>query len=323
MSAGEINYSRSTRAQLTIHHFSIHSPRYLLLVVHGYGDAVGKYAEMAGAFTRTGAYVFGPDLPGHGLSAGENLLIEDLEPLVDSLRSITDEARWQYPGLPLFVLGHSMGGMIATRYAQRFRHGMAGLILAAPLLGETTRITRLMDGLHKSATGDIQRFSDETTGAGMMIDRAGTVREWFGPFRRQTLSAMKRMLMLAHSGPGFGSLPVLWIHGKEDSTVLAEETETTLERLRGSRYRKLNIEKAGHNLFTGDAWPRTVSSVQTFIEDILRSDGKRNFQTVFHFCPCFLPWTLSRTWTLPWTETRLTPEDPGSPPHSACGLTTP
>lgn len=273
MSAGEISYSGSTRAPLAIHHFSLDSPRYLLLVVHGYGDAVGKYAEMAGAFTRTGAYVFGPDLPGHGLSAGENLLIEDLEPLVDSLRCITDEARWRYPGLPLFVLGHSMGGMIATRYAQRFRHGMAGLILAAPLLGETTRITRLMDGLHKSETVHNQLLPDEATDTGVRIDRGVTVREWFGPFRRQTLSAMKRMLKLTHNGPGFGSLPVLWLHGMEDSTVLAEETEITLERLRGSHYRTLNIEKAGHNLFTGDAWPRTVSSVQTFIEDILHSDG--------------------------------------------------
>ncbi len=48
---------------------------------------------------------------------------------------------------------------------------------------------------------------------------------------------------------------------------------------------------------------------------------KRLTCTVFHFRPCFLRWTLSRTWTLPWTETRLTPADPGSPPHSACGLT--
>ncbi|MGQ6551046.1 N-6 DNA methylase, partial [Serratia sp. IR-2025] len=37
-------------------------------------------------------------------------------------------------------------------------------------------------------------------------------------------------------------------------------------------------------------------------------DGKRLIQTVFHFRPCFLPWTLSRTWTLPWTKIRLTPE---------------
>jgi hypothetical protein len=50
---------------------------------------------------------------------------------------------------------------------------------------------------------------------------------------------------------------------------------------------------------------------------------KRLVHTVFHFWPCFLPRTLSRTWTLPWTETRLTPVDPGSLLHSACGLTTP
>ena len=39
---------------------------------------------------------------------------------------------------------------------------------------------------------------------------------------------------------------------------------------------------------------------------------KRLIQTVFYFCPRFLPWTLSRTWTLPWTKIRLTPEDHGS-----------
>ena len=45
---------------------------------------------------------------------------------------------------------------------------------------------------------------------------------------------------------------------------------------------------------------------------VLLLSGKRIVKTVFHFCPCFLPWTLSRTWTLPWTETRPTPTGPGS-----------
>lgn len=40
--------------------------------------------------------------------------------------------------------------------------------------------------------------------------------------------------------------------------------------------------------------------------------GKRHIRTVFYFCPRFLPWTLSRTWTLPWTKIRLITEDPGS-----------
>lgn len=49
--------------------------------------------------------------------------------------------------------------------------------------------------------------------------------------------------------------------------------------------------------------------------------GNHHIQTAFHFFLCFLLWTLSRTWTLLRTETRLTPVDPGSPLHSACGLT--
>ena len=43
-----------------------------------------------------------------------------------------------------------------------------------------------------------------------------------------------------------------------------------------------------------------------------RKDCKRHIRTVFYFCPRFLPWTLSRTWTLPWTKKRLITEDPGS-----------
>ncbi|NJD00282.1 hypothetical protein EWM58_09725 [Candidatus Erwinia dacicola] len=52
-------------------------------------------------------------------------------------------------------------------------------------------------------------------------------------------------------------------------------------------------------------------------------DRKRLIQTVFYFRRCFLPWTLSRTWTLSWTKIRLTLEESGSPLHSACDLTTP
>ncbi|EBB2614253.1 hypothetical protein CHL33_26145 [Salmonella enterica] len=46
--------------------------------------------------------------------------------------------------------------------------------------------------------------------------------------------------------------------------------------------------------------------------DYMRLNGKRHIRTVFYFCPRFLPWTLSRTWTLPWTKIRLITEDPGS-----------
>ncbi|ORM94920.1 alpha/beta hydrolase [Pantoea cypripedii] len=255
MSAAEVDFFQGVNQTMAVHRFLPARPRYLLLVIHGYGDTVGEYAAMAEAFTAHGAYVFGPDLPGHGLSPGDSRLITDLDRVVDNLHVLAEELHWFYSDLPLFVLGHSMGGLIATRYAQRYRHGLCGLILAAPLLGETTRITRLLrdeqpDEMHTLATAE-----------------AG--RQWVGPFRKRTLEAIKDMLALTYAGPGFGSLPLLWLHGTEDNLVLAEETAVTLERLRGSGYRTVNIEGAGHNLFSGGAWYRTVSAIKTFIDNQL------------------------------------------------------
>lgn len=69
------------------------------------------------------------------------------------------------------------------------------------------------------------------------------------------------------------------------------------------------------NLREEEAQTREVTVSATALAQVLRVAGdysKRLIQTVFYFCPCFLPWTLSRTWTLPWTKIRLTTEDPGS-----------
>jgi alpha-beta hydrolase superfamily lysophospholipase len=59
-------------------------------------------------------------------------LVEDFEPIVDDLRAVVRHARRD---LPVVMVGHSMGGLIATRYAQRHREDLAGLVLSGPAVG--------------------------------------------------------------------------------------------------------------------------------------------------------------------------------------------
>jgi alpha-beta hydrolase superfamily lysophospholipase len=86
----------------------------LVVLVHGYGEHLGRYEHAARALNAAGAKVFGPDHVGHGRSPGERALIEVFEPGVDALREVVRDARG---GLPVVMVGHSLGGLIAARYA--------------------------------------------------------------------------------------------------------------------------------------------------------------------------------------------------------------
>jgi alpha-beta hydrolase superfamily lysophospholipase len=108
--------------------------RAVLVVQHGLKDHVDNYAELAGLLAARGFATVGGDLRGHGRSAGPRVVVDDFDDYVADLGAVVAHARAAYPGRPVFLFGHSMGGVIATRYAEA-HDDLAGLILSAPALG--------------------------------------------------------------------------------------------------------------------------------------------------------------------------------------------
>jgi acylglycerol lipase len=110
------------------------TPRSLVVVVHGILEHAGRYAEMAGRLNRTGIAVWAFDLRGHGRSSGSRVWINHFDRYLDDVSLVLAEARAAHPGVPIFLFGHSMGGLIAlqTRLAAAVR--LAGLIVSAPAL---------------------------------------------------------------------------------------------------------------------------------------------------------------------------------------------
>src|SRR5213596_525504 len=102
----------------------------VVVIAHGYGEHIGRYEHVAADLAARGAVVYGPDHLGHGESDGERVLIGDLEHVVDDLDRVIGSAQDAHPGLPTVLVGHSLGGLIATRYVQRpGRRPLAGLAL--------------------------------------------------------------------------------------------------------------------------------------------------------------------------------------------------
>ncbi|MCC7209572.1 MAG: alpha/beta fold hydrolase, partial [Anaerolineae bacterium] len=113
------------------------SARGALVIVHGFGDHSGRFAHVADYFTRQGYTVHALDLRGHGQSRGKMLgYFDDFNQHADDVDVLVTRAVEQNNGRPVFVLGHSMGGLVSVTYAirQPSPERVRGLMLSAPLL---------------------------------------------------------------------------------------------------------------------------------------------------------------------------------------------
>lgn len=108
----------------------------VVIVVHGYAEHGGRYAHVAGAFAAQGWATVAPDHLGHGRSDGERGLIADFAHVVDDLHATVDLAEAAYPGVPILMAGHSMGGLLTARFVQRSPHRLAGAAFLGAVLGD-------------------------------------------------------------------------------------------------------------------------------------------------------------------------------------------
>ena len=110
-----------------------------LLITHGYGEHSGRYAFMGQFFAKNGFSVTTYDLPGHGLTYGRRAHITDYNEYLNTLNialSKAEEANPALKDLPLFVFGHSMGGLITARYLEgKLPANLKAAALTSPYLG--------------------------------------------------------------------------------------------------------------------------------------------------------------------------------------------
>lgn len=109
-------------------------PRAALVFIHGYSDHGARYGWVASHLTQAGIAVSAPDLRGHGASPGKRAYIASFDQIVDDVAAYVEAVRQEFHGLPLFVMGHSMGGLVVALYAATKQPSVDGLILSSPLL---------------------------------------------------------------------------------------------------------------------------------------------------------------------------------------------
>lgn len=103
-------------------------PRAVVVIVHGFNSHSGQYQWVAEQFVANGLAVYALDLRGRGQSEGERFYVEKMEDFVEDVQTLVQQAKAAEPGLPVFLLGHSAGGVVSCIYTLEHQAELAGLI---------------------------------------------------------------------------------------------------------------------------------------------------------------------------------------------------
>ena len=115
----------------------------MLLVIHGLGEHCGRYMNVVNHFVPLGYAVYGYDHIGHGKSEGMREVVERFEDYTNTLTVYCEMVKSWQAGKPLFLVGHSMGGLITSCYLLDHQIDFRGAVISAPLVKASGNISQV------------------------------------------------------------------------------------------------------------------------------------------------------------------------------------
>lgn len=211
----------------------------VVLLCHGLGEHSGRYRNVVDALTPDGWAVYGLDHRGHGLSGGRRVHLDDYADWLADFDAFRRVVVASHPGVPVFLLGHSMGGQIALAYALDHQDDLRGLVLSAPALASNAvprRAVPVLMALGRLAPTLRPAGIDETKiskDPAVVADYQADPLVYHGKPTLGLSTALFRQFAPLVERAGGLRLPVLVQHGALD--VLTEPAGTfALERASGS-----------------------------------------------------------------------------------------
>jgi acylglycerol lipase len=200
--------------------------RAVLLVVHGIGEHGGRYMNVVNHLIPRGYAVYAVDHIGHGKSEGTRGYVERFEDYIDTLKIFFDMVRGWQPGRPIFMLGHSLGGLIGAVYLLDYQAGLAGAVISGPVVKVPENISPVTVALGKLLSALTPKFGLVGLKAdGVSRDPAVVQAYVDDPLvytgktpARSAAEMLKAMRRVEAEGARI-TLPILILQGSEDKLV--------------------------------------------------------------------------------------------------------
>lgn len=247
-------------------------PAGTVALVHGFAEHSGRYGHLADLLCSMNFSFATFDLRGHGQSDGKRAHVDRFEDYLLDIDSFLEQLPEHLPQ-PVWLLGHSLGGLIATRYVQSRNNRVAGLILSSPFLGFAIKVPgykaiagRLLSGVIPALTMKtgldpavlshdeevVRKYRDDP-----LVNRVASAR-WF----TETTEAQRKAL---EDAPSL-SMPLLVLQAGDDKLSSVEVTRLLFERA-GSEDKDIEIYPGMyHEVFNETERQKPMSRLAEWLE---------------------------------------------------------
>jgi acylglycerol lipase len=201
----------------------------IVILVHGLGEHIQRYSHWSSLFNKEEIVFAGLDLPGHGRSEGARGNIKNYSQVGEMIDSLITTCKKTFPGIPVYLYGHSLGGGIVLEYLLRRNPGISGAIVTSPWLRlsfEPPKSKVVLASIMKNILPGLAQPS------GLVVNHISHDEAVVEKYKKDTLVHDKISVSLFHAAMSAASysldhasdlkIPVLLIHGSDDQICSPE-----------------------------------------------------------------------------------------------------
>ena len=248
-------------------------PKAILLVIHGLAEHSGRYMNVVNFLVPSGYAVYGIDHIGHGKSHGKRVYVKRFQDYTKTLKNYFDMIREWQPEKPIFLIGHSMGGLISAAYLLEHQDELSGAVLSGPGI-------KVPDNISQAIIFVGKMLSIITPKAGLIqMDAEGVSRDpavvdayvndplvYTGKITaRLGAELLKAMQYVTDQAPKI-RLPIMIVQGSDDKLVDPSGAQLLYD-LVSSKDKTIKIYNGFyHEVFNEPEHEQVLNDVKTWIE---------------------------------------------------------
>ncbi len=250
----------------------------VLLIVHGLAEHSGRYMNLVHHFLPLGYAVYAIDHLGHGRSEGTRVFVERFTDYTDMVVAFREIIRDRQKDKPVFLVGHSLGGLIGALYLIEHQGELAGAVLSGPLVKVPDNILAITIILGKALSVLAPRLGLIAPPEAAGVSRNPAVVEAYETdplvYRGKTTARLgseilKAMQRIGAEAPRI-TLPLLILQGSADRLVSPSGAQILHDRIASPDKQIILYEDLYHEVYNEPEHNQVLLDVETWIDAHLR-----------------------------------------------------